>query len=104
MADRMTIDVDASGLIAMLDRLGAVAEKHISAAAKTTADAVAREARARVARATGDTMRGITIDTAKIPTGYVVFVNQPDNPGLAGWLEFGTKHMRSRPFLFTSAR
>ena len=46
----------------------------------------------------------ITIKETRDGTGYVVFVNQPDNPGLAGWIEFGTIKMTARGFLFTSAR
>jgi hypothetical protein len=104
MSDRLTIDVDNRSLLAALDRLGALAEKHVQAAAKETADRIAAEARARVARRTGTTAHGIGVDIARVGSGYVVFADRPDNPGLPGWLEFGTERMTARPFLFASAR
>lgn len=104
MANLLQIDVDARGLIAALDRLGAAAERHVLNAAGVTAARIAQEARSRVARATGKTAAGIGIDVAKVGAGYVVFAERPEMPGLPGWLEFGTQHMTARPFLFAAAR
>lgn len=100
----MTIDVDNAELYAAFDLLGAQLDACLKPAAFVTAQAVQREARARVRRATGKTAAAITIEETRDGTGYVVFVNQPDNPGLAGWIEFGTIKMTARGFLFTSAR
>ena len=100
----LTIDVDTSALLAAFDRIPDLVAKHVTVAAKVTADAIKSEALGRVARRTGTTASGITVDTARAGVGYVVFVDHPDNPGLPGWLEFGTKHMTAQPFLFVSAR
>lgn len=104
MADKLTISTDASGLIAALDRLGAAAEKHVLNAAGVTAARIAADAGARVARRTGLTAQGIGIDIARRGAGYVVFAVRPDQPGVPGWLEFGTEHMAAQPFFFASAR
>jgi hypothetical protein len=104
MANLLTIEVDTAALMAALDRIPALVEKHVLIAAEQTAQNVAREARARVARATGKTAAGIGIEVAKRGPGYVVFSDRPDQPGLPGWLEFGTKKMAAQPFFFASAR
>ena len=104
MAPLLTISVDSSALLAALDKFGAAAETLVKAQAKVTAENIRREARGRVRRATGATAAGITVEETHNGDGYVVFVYQPDNPGLAGWIEHGTKFMPSRGFLFVSAR
>jgi hypothetical protein len=104
MTPLLRCDVDTAALFAALDAVGAGAAAHVKSAAKETAEAIAGEARARVRRATGATAEGITIEETHDGTGYVVFVQRPDNPGLPGWIEHGTKFMPSRGFLFVSAR
>lgn len=104
MSKLLTIDVDTRALMDAIDRFPALVEKHVLIAAERTAQNVAREARNRVARATGETARGIGVEVAKRGPGYVVFADRPDEPGLPGWLEFGTKKMAAQPFLFVSAR
>ncbi|HXD16399.1 MAG TPA: HK97 gp10 family phage protein [Vicinamibacterales bacterium] len=104
MAPLLTIDVDNAELYAAFDALGAELDAFLKPVALDTAQAIQREARARVRRATGATANKITIEPTRDGTGYVVFVNQPENPGLAGWIEFGTVKMTARGFLFTSAR
>jgi len=104
MAPLLTIDVDNTTLFAAFDLLGHELDAFLKPAAFVTAQAIQREARARVRRATGATSNAITIEPTHDGTGYVVFVNQPDSPGLAGWIEFGTIKMTGRGFLFTSAR
>ena len=105
MADTLTIDVDATALLRMLDQLGrSAAAQHLKAAAKVTAERIATEAAARVARRTGKTAAGIKVEETRTGNGYVVFVRRPEMPGLPAWLEFGTKYMTARPFLFASAR
>ncbi len=104
MSNLLTIKTDTAALFAALEGLGLSAEKHLLSAADETGGHVAAEARSRVSRATGATARGITVGRAKVGIGVVVFVNRPDNPGLPGWLEGGTKFMTARPFLFDSAR
>ena len=123
MSKLLAIEVDARGLIAAHDRLGAEAEQYVKAAAKVTAENIAREARARVARRTGETAAHIVAEETHDGKGYVVWV-EPDVKlslhtskrsgrthtqkvtynALGGWLEFGTQHMTARPFLFVSAR
>jgi Bacteriophage protein of unknown function (DUF646). len=104
MAPLLTLTTETAELFAALDALGDEAAALVKSVAQDTAVRIQREARARVRRATGATANRITIEETHDGTGYVVFVNQPDNPGLAGWIEFGTIKMTGRGFLFTSAR
>lgn len=101
---RLTIDADPKQVLKALSRLEVSLEKELKAVAKVTAEAIASEARGRVKRRTGETARGITVQEARSGSGYVVLVEQPENPTLDVWLEFGTKHMMAAPFLFASAR
>lgn len=109
MAPLLTIDADASEVLAAMDRLGDQVSSHVKAAAKVTADAIAKETRARIPRRAGGptyarhTADGVTVEETYSGDGYVVFIAQPDMAGLPGWLEFGTKHMTPRPALFASA-
>lgn len=102
----LTVDVDASALLAALDRLGVEAERICQEASKVTANKIVNEAKKRVARATGETQRAIVSEQAPGPLGgYRVFVGTTSHPAnLPQWLEWGTKHMSARPFLFSSAR
>lgn len=105
--DRLTIDVDATALVAALDRLGAVAERYVKAAAEVTAQRIAEGARGRVRRATGQTAAAITVSEAPGPLGgYRVFVGsmQGRAANLPQWLEFGTRKLSAQPFMFNSAR
>lgn len=104
MAPLLTIDADASRLIAILDQLGPAALKHTKAAARVTADNIAREAAARVARATGETARGITVQEDQQGEGYVVLSANQRMPALPTWLEFGTVKMLPKSYFFSSAR
>lgn len=109
MAPLLTIDADASRLIAILDQLGPAALKHTKPAAKVTADNVKREAIARHKRqllgpSTGQTAAGITVQEDYNREGYVVLSSRQQMYNLPLWLEFGTKYMRPRPYFFSSAR
>lgn len=107
MAKFFTVDADASALLAALDQLGAVAERHVKNAAAVTAGRIQQEARARVRRATGQTAAAITVDEAPAPLGgYRVYVGQMGQrpTELPLWLEFGTVKMTAQPFLLSSAR
>lgn len=104
MPPLLTIDADASQVISALTTLGDRAAKHVKAAARVTADAIDREATARVARRTGQTARGIEVVETENGEGWLVVATNPEMPGLPGWLEHGTRSMEPRPFLFASAR
>ncbi len=103
----MSVTVETRELLAALDRLGERVERHIEAAAKVTAENIAREARARAARAwmsrSGRTVQGIGIEVARRGPGYVVYAENPEMPNLPVWLETGTARMRARPFFYASA-
>lgn len=99
----LDVDVDTAELFAAWDALGDEAEVLIKASAKVTADRIASEARGRVRRATGATAAGIGVEETRDGTGWIVFAARPDNPGLPGWIEHGTKYMPARGFLFVSA-
>ena len=107
MADRLTISVDVRALLAALDQLGPAAERHVHRAARITAEQIRDEASGRVRRATGKTAGAITIEEAPPPLGgYRVFVGAVLGraANLPQWIEFGTRRMEARPFLFSSAR
>ena len=100
----MTIEVDTSALFAALDRLGDVAEKHVKAAAKVTAERIEREAERRIARRTGETAKHVRVEETYDGLGYIVLANNPRvREHVAVYLEFGTEHMTARPFFFASA-
>ena len=106
----MQITVENEALIAALNTLGEAVEAFTRPAAKVTADNIAAEALRRVARATGETARGITVSESRTGRGYVVESDNPRMPELPIWLEFGTKQGKprshssaARPYLFISA-
>lgn len=101
----MRVDVDTAALFAAIDALPLAVMARLKANAKITADNIAREARGRVARRTGKTAEAITVEEAHSGDGYVVYVanEAADWPNLDIGLEFGTKFMSPRPFLFVSA-
>lgn len=107
MADSITIEVDASGVEAALNRFGVAAQPFINDASKETADAFVTEARARLQRqlgpnATGKTVAGITARPAYDGNGYVVVDEREPFPNVPFWLEKGTKHMDPREFFYSS--
>lgn len=104
MAGFLSIDVDTGPLFAAMDAAVDDIERALKANAEVTADRIATEARARVRRRTGETMKGITVEPTHAGDGYVVFVKRPDEPGLPGWLEFGTRFMSRGDFFFASAQ
>lgn len=104
MAPLLTTQTDTHEVLAAFDGLGQAIQPPLLMAAQTTARAIAREAQARVRRRTGQTATGIKIELAQRGLGYVVFVENPDNPGLPGWIEFGTIHQVARGFFFAPAR
>jgi HK97 gp10 family phage protein len=99
----MTIDVDTTALVAALDAIPAAVHAQLKAAAKVTADNIATEARARVKRRTGQTGDAITVEETHNGDGYVVYVGD-GRQHIGSYLEFGTKFMTAKPFLFASAR
>jgi HK97 gp10 family phage protein len=103
MSDRMSITVDNRALFAAMDSVVPSLTPRVKAAAKVTADNIAREARARVRRRTGQTGDAITVEETHNGDGYVVFVGN-DRHHIGHFLEFGTEFMTAKPFLFVSAR
>jgi len=119
------IDVDTSGLFRAMDQAVAAIERRTKVTAKDTADRVERNAKQRVARATGATAAGIHVEETYDGTGYVVLSRSgradagqhgrwPSGRGrilpgnhrgehVAEYLEFGTVKMTARPFFFVSA-
>jgi hypothetical protein len=122
MAKLLTIDVDASAVLEAMRRLGDRADVPVKAASKVTAENIAREAKGRIARRTGETASHIVVEESHDGKGYVAWV-EPDvkislhtsrsgrthtqsvtYSSVGRFLEFGTKHMTKREFLFPSAR
>ena len=77
--------------------------RRTKAASEVSAAAVVREAQGRVARRTGALASGIHYEESRDGTGYVVLAVRPDRPNVGFWLEFGTRYMTKRPFLYASA-
>lgn len=103
MADSFTVTVDTTALFAALDAIPAAVHAHLKAAAKVTATNIAREAKARIRRRTGKTGDAITVEETHNGDGYVIFTGN-GRQHIAHFLEFGTKFMTAKPFLFASAR
>lgn len=104
MADLFRVEVDASGVLAMLQRLGPAAEQHVRAAAKDTAERIKREAERRLHRQTGKRAGTLTVEE---DTERKVFWVSPQGAkprNVPLWLELGTIKMTARPFLQNSAR
>jgi hypothetical protein len=104
VSDSLTIDVDDHALLAAFDALPEAVMSYAKPAALVTAKNIAAEAGRRVARRTGKTAEGITVEETHAGDGYIVWVKRPELPNLPTWLEFGTEHMTARPFLFASAQ
>jgi len=103
MADSLTFDVDTTALLAALDAMPEAVLAHLKPESKVTADNIAAEAARRVRRRTGKTGDAITVEETRNGDGYVVFVGQ-GRGHIGRYLEFGTKKMPAKPFLFASAR
>ncbi len=98
----LAITVDTDPVVHALEDFTPALEEATRAASEVSANNVANEARGRVARRTGTTAEGIRVAPAPEVAGYDVIVSHPTKEGLPWWLEFGTKYMSARPFLFAS--
>jgi len=87
----LTIDIDSGALLAALQRVGVSIEGRLKLIARGTANRVAMEAKARVARATGETLEGIVVEESQDGAGYVVVSRNRRMPNLPIWIERGTK-------------
>lgn len=98
--------VDASVVIAMLDRMAESADFVCREVGRETAKNIVAEAQRRVRRATGDTADEIHFELTRDGQGYVVLgYQQGVGEGVVDkYLEFGTKYQYARPFFFSSAQ
>jgi len=115
MADGVTLTFDATRLLAAFDLLTAAVQMAEVEACHITAQNIATEARARVARRGPNPTRAqqgrppiedlIRVAPIANGTGYVVIVQETDPSALylPFYLEMGTKDMARRPFFFASA-
>jgi len=99
----ITMTADTTGLTDGLTAAERELAARTKAASEVTAAAIVREARGRVARRTGVTASGIGYMESRDTTGWIVHAVHPDRPGLPFFLEFGTRYMTRRPFLYVSA-
>lgn len=113
MPDNFTIDVETRALLAALDAAPAAILRFTKPAARLTAERIRDDARQRVARRTGRTATGITIEETYDGTGYIVSPfneshrsalsasgNEQQARNLPLWLEVGTIHMTQRPYFW----
>lgn len=112
--DGIFAEFEDAAVRTVLDGLGASAQPFINAAAHETADAIVREAKARLARqlgpnATGQTVANIADRPAYDGNGYIVISEREPFPNVPLWLEKGTKkghgtHANyARPYFYVSA-
>lgn len=102
----ITVEVDATEVLAMLEQLGPAADAHVNEASRISALNIQQEARSRARRATGLLIESIEVEQAEPPLGgYRVFVAEmTDARGrraeeFALWHEEGTKYMDEQPFI-----
>lgn len=115
MADGVTLSFDTTRLLAAFDVLTKTVAMAELEACRITAENIAAEARARVARRGPNPTRAqqgrppieqlIRVEPLANGTGFVVIVQEldPDALYLPFYLEMGTEDMARRPFFFTSA-
>ena len=99
----LTIELDTTAFEAGLVQLQTEMALETKAASEVTAAAIVREAQGRVARRTGKLAAGIHYEPSRDGTGWVVLAVRADRPNVGFWLEFGTRYMTARPFLYASA-
>ena len=99
----LTFELDTSAFEAGLVDLERDLAARTKAAAEVTAAAIVREAQGRVARRTGALASGIHYEESRDGTGYVVLAIRAGRPNVGFWLEFGTRYMTKRPFMYASA-
>ncbi len=101
-----TASVDATEVVALLDRLAYSAQFVTREVARTTAEKIVHEAQARIRRATGESASEIHYELTRDETGYVVLgYREGGNEGVVDkYLEFGTKFQYAKPFFFSSAQ
>lgn len=109
MSDGFDFDLDVSGALAALDRVATTMEKYTVPASKITADNIAREAKNRVARATGATAEGIRVVPMNNGRGYIVLSTRQQQYDLPLWLEKGVRQGKprshtaaARPYFYVS--
>lgn len=110
MPNSFTIEIDGAAMREALEgeSLKAQIGVFVKAAARISADHIAAEAAARLQRQLSGTSSGRTLAGIRVKSagawGWTVDAGNVAQPMLDRWLEFGTKHMRARPFFFDSAR
>lgn len=99
----LKVNLDTTAVDAGLVQWRAEMATRTKALAEVTAAAIVREAAGRVARRTGALASGIHYEESRDGTGWVVLAVRADRPNVGFWLEFGTRYMTARPFLYVSA-
>jgi hypothetical protein len=112
MPNSFTIDLPNLGVIREAlegESLKTVIKGFIKVASRVSADNIARDAKARLQRqlsgtSSGETVAGITVKSDRTGWGWIVDAGNVSTPMLDRWLENGTKHMKARPFFYSSAQ
>ena len=105
-----TIDIDGTRMREALEGESLKAEiaVFVKAAARISADNIAKDAAARLQRQLSGTSSGRTVAGIKVKSagawGWKVDAGNVAQPMLDRWLEFSTKHMKARAFFFDSAK
>jgi len=106
-----TIAIDGTALREALEGASLKTEikGFVKAAARISADNIAREAAARLDRqlsgtSTGATVKGIRVRSDRTGWGWVVQSEHPDTHKLPFWLDTGTTHMKARDYFRSSSQ
>jgi hypothetical protein len=110
MVEGFTIEIDGAAMREALEgeSLKAEIKAFVKAASRISADHIAHEAEARLARqlsgtSSGATLAGITVQSDRTGWGWVVLSSNPRTAMLPRWLEAGTRHMKARSYFNSSA-
>jgi hypothetical protein len=116
MANSVSITVDPNALAESMLTLSQALKPFIKVASRISADNIAREAQARLARqlsghSTGETLAGIKVKSDRTGWGWIVDAGNATQPMLDRWIESGTKQGKPgshssppRPFFWASAQ
>jgi hypothetical protein len=110
VADGFAITIDGAAMREALqgESLKAEIKGFVKAASRISADHIADEAAARLARqlsgtSSGTTVAEIAVQSARDGWGWVVVSGNTRTPMLPRWLEAGTRHMKARSYFNSSA-
>lgn len=106
---RVEFDLDIAPAVRALDAVPDALQARVNDASRVTAEAIVRDARARLQRqlspnSTGQTVEGIHAVPAYDGNGWVLLADNDRMPNLPLWLEKGTRPGKRRNFARVAPR